>query len=223
MAAAACMKIREREAKGMLERIASRLGKNDETPNIELAAELARAGDRAGIEEIVSGLGMDRAAASDCIKVLYEIGERRPELIAPYAESFIRLLGSRENRLVWGAMTALGQVAGLNPDLLYAHLDEVRSAYETGSVITVDHSIEVFARLCAAKEVYEERVLPVLLSHLASCRAKEIPQHLERMAVCFRPGNAEAFRAAVNARYGELSKPQKARVDRVLKKLPGTL
>ncbi len=203
----------------MLNKIASALHRNDETPNIELAEQLASGEDRAGIEEIVKGLDMDRATAGDCIKVLYEIGQRRRELIAPYAEVFLRLLRSRNNRLQWGAMTALGMVTDLNPDPVMAHLDEVVATYKEGSVITVDHSISVFAKLICAKKACEQRVLPILIAHLAGCRAKEIPQHLERMAVCFHPGNAGLFRTAIAARYGELSKPQRARVDRILKAL----
>ena len=64
-------------------------------------------------------------------------------------------------------------------------------------------------------------ILPLLLNHLANCRAKEIPQHLERMTVCVTAENAARFRTAVAARCGELSKPQQARVTRTLKQFPG--
>jgi len=70
----------------MLEKLSCSLGKTDEEPNIELAECLCENNDKIGIKEIVDGLnGKDKAIANDCIKVLYEIGERRPELIADYA------------------------------------------------------------------------------------------------------------------------------------------
>jgi hypothetical protein len=76
----------------MIERLASRLGRNDEAPNIELAEYLCRHDDAQGVREIVEGFnGKDKAVASDCIKVLYEIGERKPELIAVYADDFIEV------------------------------------------------------------------------------------------------------------------------------------
>ena len=118
-------------------------------------------------------------------------------------------------------MTALAQIAPLRPEEIFARLDDVRAAYETGSVITVDHSISVFARLCKADRDREPEILPLLLNHLANCRAKEIPQHLERMTVCVTAENAARFRTAVAARCGELSKPQQARVTRTLKQFPG--
>ena len=51
--------------------------------------------------------------ASDCIKTLYEVGYLKPELIAPYVGDFLKLIKSRENRLVWGGMLALSTIAAL--------------------------------------------------------------------------------------------------------------
>ncbi len=202
----------------MINQIASALGRNDETPNIELAVKIVQLNNEAGIKEIVSGLYLEKSIANDCIKVLYEIGERNPKLIVPYTDVFISLLNSKNNRLVWGAMTALGQVAALSPVTILARFDEVCSAYENGSVITVDHSISVFAALYQSGKEYREKVLPILLNHLANCRTKEIPQHIERMSVCFTPDNMEQFKAVLQGRYDELSKAQQARVNRVMNK-----
>jgi len=66
----------------MIEKLAYRLGRNDEVPNIELAELLCQNEDVRGISAIVEGLkGRDKAIANDCIKVLYEIGYRKPFLI----------------------------------------------------------------------------------------------------------------------------------------------
>ncbi len=199
--------------------IASALGRGDDQPNIKLAERLAEEADAQGVAEIAAGLHGNAAVASDCIKVLYEIGYRKPELIAPYAETFIALLRSKNNRLVWGAMAALGRVAALNPKPVFEQLDTVVAAYENGSVITVDNAISVFAGLCAADAACEKRILPLLVRHLQTCRAKEIPQHLERMAVCLDPDNHQPVTDVVLGRMGELSGAQQARVRKVLKKL----
>ena len=116
-------------------------------------------------------------------------------------------------------MTALACVAPANPTPMLARLEDICAAYQNGSVITVDNSISVFAALCGAGPRYAERILPLLLRHLANCRAKEIPQHLARMAPCFTAENAFRFRAAAQGRYGELSAPQRARVDKILRLL----
>ena len=203
----------------MLNLTASALKRNDEAPNIALAKKLIESQNEDGIAEIVSGLTKDNATANDCIKVLYEIGEREPKLILPHAEVFLNLLKSKNNRLVWGAMTALGQVTALCPQKVFAKFEDIYAAFETGSVITVDQSISVFANLCRANQAFERRILPILINHFANCRTKEIPQHFERAAVCITTDNAELFKSVIQKRYDEMTTSQQARVKKVLKKI----
>jgi hypothetical protein len=206
----------------MIERLACRLGRNDEAPNIELAEYLYQNRDTSGIKEIVDGFkGSDKAVANDCIKVLYEIGERSPELIRDYADDFLSGLFSRNNRLVWGCMTALALIAHLAPRPIYERLDAIVSAYERGSTITVDNSISVFAGLCKASSEYEKKVLPILLAHLKKCRPKEVAQHSERCSVCFSSNNAAAFIEVLEYRSPHLSASQQTRIRKVLKTLHG--
>jgi len=204
----------------MIELLACKIGRNDEVPNIELAEKLCESMDEKGISEIIDGLkSNDQAVASDCIKVLYEIGQRKPELIAVYVNDFITCLSSKNNRIVWGSMTALSFIAPIEPSAILERLPEIVSAYKKGSVITVDNSMSVFAQLCKAGDDYEKQVFPLLLDHLADCRAKEIPQHAERIAVCIDSGNKETFVKALNSRISELSDAQKARVLKLVKRL----
>lgn len=204
----------------MIEKLAYSLGRNDEGPNIELAEELVRSKDRKGIKEIVKGLSDPvEQVANDCIKVLYEVGERDPGLIAGYAGTFTGLLKSKNNRLVWGGMTALAKIASLEPGAIFENLDTVIDAYRKGSVITVDNSISVFAELVKSGPVYGEKVFPMIIRHLETCRPKEVGQHAERAFVCIDKSNADMFRKTLMKRYGSLTDPQKKRIDKLLKKL----
>jgi len=104
----------------VIERISYYRGIRDEVPNQELARDLAATGNTAGVKEIAEHLWDKNAnVRSDCLKVLYETGYIDPELIAPYAGDFLKLLVSKQNRLVWGAMIALSCVASLKADLLF--------------------------------------------------------------------------------------------------------
>jgi hypothetical protein len=204
----------------MLERIASRLGRNDDEPNIDLAKDLAARMDAKGVAEIAAGLGSkDAAVASDCVKVLYEVGYREPGLIAGYADTFVALLSSRNNRLVWGAAIALGRVAPLARDALLAGFDSISRAYQAGSVITRDNCVGVFAGIASGGGRYEERAFPLILRHLETCRPKELGQHAERAFPCVNEGNSGKFAAVLRARYDSLADPQKKRVDALLKKI----
>ena len=128
----------------VIDRLACSLGRNDEVPNQELAAEIARRGDKQAIKELIDNLrNKDKAIQNDCIKVLYEVGERKPELVAPYVNEFLDHLASKNNRMIWGAMTALGTIATLKADAIWARVGEVIRATEAGSVITQDWGIRV--------------------------------------------------------------------------------
>ena len=201
----------------MIELLACRLGRNDEVPNIELAQRLCTSMDKNGVREIARGLeSPDQAIANDCIKVLYEIGERKPELIADFTDDFIAALSYKNNRIIWGSMKALSFVAPLMPEVIYNRLSEIVTAYKKGSVITIDSSISVFAHLCKANKDYRAKVFPILLAHLANCRAKEVAQHAERMSICIDAGNKEAFINALEARTHELTDAQKGRIKRII-------
>ena len=204
----------------MLERLACNLGRSDEKPNIELAEYLCLHNDTGGIKEVIDGFkGKDKAVANDCIKVLYEIGERKPELISDYACDFITYLHSKNNRLAWGSMTALAKVAEYASEPVFENLSLIISAYERGSVITVDNSISVFAKLCKTNERYAETVLPIILEHLQKCRPKEVSQHAERASICFNSKNANGFIEVLEKRVSHLTASQQKRINKLLKML----
>ena len=204
----------------MIEKLACSLGRNDEMPNIELAEFLCENNDTSGIREIVDGFkGEDKAIANDCIKVLYEIGDRNPELICDYANDFISGLYSKNNRLVWGSMTALAKIAELASHAIFEKIETIQSAYENGSTITVDNSISVFAGLCKASDDFAKVVLPIILNHLQKCRPKEVSQHAERASICFNNKNASEFIDVLETRNLYLTASQQTRINKLLKKL----
>ncbi len=204
----------------MIERIAFNLGRNDEAPNIDLAVELAQTKNVEGINEIVAGLeSKQEQIANDCIKVLYEIGDRNPELIADYIQDFIFLLRSKNNRLVWGGMTALSKIVSIRPKEAFEHINIIIDAFKNGSVITRDNAISVFAELSKTGKEYEKAIFPLIIEHLKTCRPKEVGQHAERAFVCINAENAAEFAAALNARRDNLTVAQKKRTDSLLKRI----
>ena len=204
----------------MIEKLACKLGRNDEIPNVELAEHLCRENDIAGVKEIVGGFkGTDRAVANDCIKVLYEIGQRNPYLISDYANDFISCLRSKNNRLIWGSMMALATIAECASESIYDELAVVTAAFEEGSVITVDNSISVFAGLCKANTDYAKTILPIIINHLQKCKPREVPQHAERAAICFNNENAEEFIKVLEKRKSGLTTSQQTRINRLMKRL----
>lgn len=202
----------------ILDKLTHPLGRRDEVPNQELARDLAAKKDKKGIHEIAENLwNKDRNIQADCIKVLYEVGYIEPKLIVEYAGDFVELLKSRNNRLVWGGMTALAEVAKINPDTVFKNLDAIKKAKETGSVITVDNAISTLAYTAAGSKKYNEAIFPYLLKHLSGCRPKEVPQHSEKAMPAVNASNKADFIKVLEKRMEDLSGGGLVRVKKVIK------
>jgi hypothetical protein len=201
-----------------LKRIAYFQDRRDEVPNQELAKQLVQTQDRDGIGEIAANLWhKDVNVRSDCVKVLYEVGYLEPGIIAGYAGDLIKLLQSRNNRLVWGAMIALSTVAALKADDLFQHRAEIQQAMAEGSVITVDAAVKALAVVASKKDAYREELFPHLLQHLQSCRPKDVAQHAESTLVAVDPSHSAAFVAVLEKRLPDLSSSQAARVRKAIR------
>jgi len=202
----------------VLNRLAHSLGRRDEAPNQELARELVKRKDKKGIQEVAENLwNKDKNIQADCIKVLYEVGYIEPTFIAGYADDFVKCLRSKNNRLVWGGMTALAEVAKADPGAVFNHLDAIKKAKETGSVITVDHAISTLAHTAAANKKYNGAIFPYLLKHLSGCRPKEVPQHAEKTLPAVNASNKADFIKVLEKRIEDLSGGGLARVRKVIK------
>ncbi len=199
----------------VLLKIAHFQNRRDEVPNQVLAKELAHNNDRAGIQEIAINLWhTDTNVQNDCLKVLYETAYLKPELVAEYVGDFIKLLKSKNNRLVWGSMIALATIAPLKADEISQHLPDIQKTIESGSVITVDNGIKTLAQVAAHGHA---DVFPYLLNHLATCRPKDVPQHAEKIVVAVNPKNKAAFIAILEKRLDNAKASEAARIRKVIK------
>jgi len=130
--------------------------RRDEVPNQELAHQLAESENNAGIREIAENLwNKNKNIRSDCLKVMYEIGYIRPDLIADYVNDFRKLLIDKENRMVWGAMIGLATIADLRPHQIWKKIDSVINAVDRGSLITVVWGVKTLAHVAVADKTYQ--------------------------------------------------------------------
>ncbi len=204
----------------VLTKIAYFQNRRDAAPNQELAKALAKGKNRTGILEIAENLwNKNRRIQSDCIKVLYEICYLDPTLIVEYTEDFINLLSNQQNRLVWGSMIALSTIAEINADQLYTHLDKIQRAMKIGSVITIDSAVKTLAGIASVNHAYCDVIFPYLLTHLATCRPKDVPQHAEKTMIAVHSENKAAFLALLEGRMGEMSTSQEKRIKKLIRQV----
>ena len=201
-----------------LKRIAYFQSRRDEVPNQELARELAEQRDRQGIQEIAENLwNENQNIQSDCLKVLYEVGYLEPVLIADYVGDFLKLLRSKNNRLVWGSMIALSTIAMIRAEELYTHVGEIKRVMEQGSVITRDNGVKILAAIASTRDEFREAIFPYLLRHLEACRPKDVPQHAESIVVAVNASTKDAFLEVLGRRMTDMTDSQISRLKKVMR------
>jgi hypothetical protein len=204
----------------VIDKLASSLNFRGTEPNITLAKEIAEQDNREAVKELVDNLAnKNKNIQSDCIKTLYEIGYIKPGLIAGYAKVFIALLDNKNNRLQWGAMTALDMITAENPKLIYEALGKIIAVADKGSVITRDHCVGILTKLCAVKQ-YSPDAFILLAEQLKSCPTNQLPMYAEHAMPVIAKENKNAFIKLLQSRLEEMDKESKRkRIEKVIRKL----
>jgi hypothetical protein len=204
----------------ILDRIGNAVGDTTTETDKALAAEIAETGDRAAVAELVVGLGdSDRNVQSSCIKVIYETGYIKPDVIADYWETFLKLLERKNNRLVWGGMVALSCVATLRAAELFPHAERIYRAVKTGTRITVDAGLKTLACIAAAEPKFAPAILPRIIETLEDAPANKLPAYAEDTVAAVTPEFRDLYVNVFVNRRGELKAGHIKRVNKALKNI----
>lgn len=204
----------------IIEKLASSLGHRDEEPNIELAQKIAAANNTQSIPELILLLShKDKAIQNDSIKVIYEVGMLKPKLISDHWNTFIDYLKSKNNRLQWGAMTALGCIVKQKPENIYNALDAILGAADKGTVITKDYAMNILIELCTLSK-YKQGAFQLMIEQLLKSAPNQLPMYAERAMVVINHNNKMLFIKTLQSRLVDIEKESKRkRVEKVIKKL----
>ena len=205
----------------VLDRLAGALDRRDEAPNVELAEAIVAQNDTAAINELAEAVRSGPARqANDALKVLYEVGARRPDLVGGECPIFIQALKSSNNRTVWAAMTALDSVAEQRAAALVAELPAIIEAADRGSVIAKDHCNSILIKL--ARAGYGDKAVPLLVDRLRHAAPNQFPTYAEAMAPVIPPEAKPGFLAVLTQRLGDFAQGSKRqRVEKLLARLNG--
>ncbi|OAB41598.1 hypothetical protein PMSD_00335 [Paenibacillus macquariensis subsp. defensor] len=204
----------------IIDKLATSLNRKDEGPNQELAKYIADRDDRGAVKELVDNLyNNDKNIQSDCIKVLYEIGDLKPSLVVEYNKEFVTLLDHGNNRLVWGAMTVLDAITLENPEVIYLALAKIIDITDKGSVITKDHGVNILIKLCSVKQ-YADNAFTLLIEQLKRCPTNQLPMYAENAISIVNDKNKAFFINTLFSRLDDIEKDTKRkRVEKLIKKL----
>lgn len=208
------------EAANVLKLLSSAQNRRDQGPNEKLAEQIASEEDHNAVKVLVAHLAdKSKDIRNDCIKVLYEIGERNPSLIATYASDFLPLLKSKGNRMQWGAMTAIYSLTPARPEWVYEVLPEILEAAELGSVITKDNAVKILISLCAHKE-YANNCFDLLNEQLLKSAVNQLPMYAEKALSVINEKNKSTFIKSLHSRLADIDKESKRkRIEGVLRKV----
>lgn len=203
----------------ILNLLASSLGRRDEVPNIELAGQIIAEQNSEAVQELVQNLSNKKKdIRHDCIKTLYEVGARQPDLIADYTNEFMSLLQSKDNRMQWGAMKALHSLVKEVPEQLFKALPALVEVADQGSVITRDHCVYILIDLCRAG--YAQDVFPLLVEQILKSPVNQLPTYAEGAAEAVPPEFQDNLLKALAVRLDDLDAgPKRRRLEKVIKKL----
>ena len=204
----------------ILEQLASASGQKEQDLNIALAQRIVEAKDKSAVKELIAGLEhKTKAIRYDCIKTLYEIAERHPRLISPYAASITALLDAKDNRMQWGAMHALSALLPEIPGTLYEALGKLIDTANKGSVITRDHLVRILTGL-SIQQQYQPTTLPLLIEQVLQAPANQAPAYAEQALPVVTPEFSASFIKALQTRLQDIEQDSKRkRIEKVLKKL----
>lgn len=189
-----------------------------EISNIKLAENIAKEKNIAAVKELVELL-QNKKLQNSCIKTLYETGEREPKLLHPYFDVFIKLLQSKNNRLQWGAMTALDSLKEGNEKKLFNNLGLIIDVADNGTVITRDRMMRILTHLFSVLTKKED-LFALINEQLLKAPENQFPTYAEAVAPFVSINLKEQFISTLVIRLKEIeSSTKKIRVEKIIKKL----
>ncbi len=179
--------------------------------------ELTLSGDAHQIRELVTLATVGKKSqCHDAIKVLYEIGARAPDLIAPHALALIDLLTSNDNRTLWGVLQALDTITATCPEIIMAHLNIILDATDRSSVIARDKTMSILCQLNGDPK-FSETISPIILQRLSHAAANQFPTYAQLAAKTLTPPYFAQLRNIIKSRQKSIASPAKRkRLEKVL-------
>jgi hypothetical protein len=139
------------------------------------------------IHEIIACFNSkDNAFLGDCVEVCTMIAEKDPELIAPYSDKIIQLLGHKNTRVRWEAMHATALITRFVPDIVAKQWDQIAILFSKDkSVIVRDYIVVCAGNLATCDQKYAEKAYPLLLDALSAHQTHHAKLALEGLAKGF--------------------------------------
>lgn len=206
---------RERD---VLSRLAVSVGRSDEMPNLELAADIVFADDTDAVSLLVAVIERhDDVHAPDAARVIAEVGTRAPDLLLAHADRLVDLIDPARGEMLAFTMLALSPVAPryaetLWParDLFWAALSDLSQPAE----LAQGGAVRLLSAMCAANPDYARTLAGGLVDLLGKCMPKDVAFFAESVLPALGPAHSHRAKPVLDRRLKELTPAEVARLRR---------
>jgi len=206
---------RERD---VLSRLAISVGRYDEMPNLELAADIVFADDTDAVSVLISVIERhDDLHASDASRVVAEVGTRAPDLLLAHSDRLLEMIDARRNEMLPYVMLALSPVASryaeqlwTSRDMFWATLADLSQPAD----LAQGGAVKLLAAICAASPDYARTLAGGLVDLLGKCMPKDVAFFAESVLPALGGAHSHRAKPVLDRRLKELTPAEVARLRR---------
>lgn len=209
---------RSQRERDLLARLAVSVGRSDDMPNLELAADIVFAEDTDAVATLIAVIERhDDMHAPDAARVVAEVGSRAPDLLGDHADRLVEMIDSSQQEMLPYVMLALSPVASnyaehLWParDLFWASLADLSQPAN----LAQGGAVKLLAALCATGPDYARTLAGGLVDLLGKCMPKDVAFFAESVLPALGSAHSHRAKPVLDRRLKELTPAEVARLRR---------
>jgi hypothetical protein len=175
----------------------------------EVVAAVAAGTAPGGVDQYVRNLvDPKESTALQAARVVEELANQKPELLAPHIERFVHLLGAERQRVAQCAAHCLPILARVAPAKVAKHLKTLQASFGTASDIAKDGLVRTFVALCLASVTYQKRLIEVFESALRGADPKQLVSWVEHILPALKGEPYAQARALAEQRLNDAALPR---------------
>jgi hypothetical protein len=174
-----------------------------------IAGEVVAGTASSGVDQYVRNLADPKeTTAVQAARVVEELANQKPELLAPHIERLVALLGSERARVAQCAAHCLPILARVAPAKVAKHLKTLQASFGAASDIAKDGLVRTFVALCLASVTYQKRLIEVFEAALRGADAKQLASWVEHILPALKGEPYAQARALAEQRLNEPALPR---------------
>ena len=209
---------RSQRERDILSRLAISVGRYDEMPNLELAADLVFADDTDAVSALVGVIERhDEHHAPDAARVIAEVGTRAPDLLLAHAERLVEMIDVSQRTMLPFTMLALSPVASRHAEQLWGSRDlfwQALADLTQPADLAQAGAVKLLAALCAAGPDYARTLAGGLVDLLGKCMPKDVAFFAESVLPALGAAHSHRAKPVLDRRLKELTPAEVARLRR---------